>query len=97
MENENTEVIEPEVLDENGNKITQKSYSKEDELKEKFNPARKAVMGVLGGFVTIVTGAMMFCVFLVVLILFTVPMFILSLFGGGKAVKPDIKIFKFKK
>jgi len=92
MENKQDVIIEPEILDEGGNKITPKPYVAEEEIKQKFNPVRKGIMGILGGFVTLVTGAMMFCVFLIVVILFAIPLFILSLFGS----KPNIKIFKYK-
>ena len=92
MENKQNKVIEPEILDESGNKIMPKPYIAEEELKQKFNTVRKGVIGLLGGFVSLVTGAMMFCVFLVIVILFAIPLFILSLFGS----KPNIKIFKYR-
>lgn len=89
---QNTEVIEPEILDENGNPVTVKPYIREEEIKEALNPVRKGIMGVLGAFVSLLSGFMMFCVFAVIFILVAIPMLILSLFGK----KPNMKIFKYK-
>lgn len=95
MENkkyEEQEIIEPEVYDESGRKISSPGAPRAESIKRDLNPLRKALMGVLGAAAALLSGFMMLCVFLVVFAIMAIPMLILALFGR----KPNIKIFKYK-
>ncbi len=86
------EVIEPEILDENGRTINTEREPLQETVKRELNPLRRALMGVLGAVSALLSGFMMLCVFLVVFVFTAVPVLILSLFGK----KPNIKVFKYK-
>ena len=86
------EVIEPEVFDERGRKISSPGAPRAESIKRDLNPLRKALMGVLGAAAALLSGFMMLCVFLVVFAIMAIPMLILWLFGR----KPNIKIFKYR-
>lgn len=86
------EVIEPEILDENGRTINTEREPVQETVKRELNPLRRVLMGVLGAVSALLSGFMMFCVFLVVFVFTAVPVLILSLFGR----KPNVKVFKYK-
>ncbi|WP_428066074.1 hypothetical protein [Candidatus Proelusimicrobium volucris] len=97
MENKNKkyedlEVIEPEVFDEQGRKISSPGEPRAESVKRDFDPLRRGLMGVLGAAAALLSGFMTLCVFLAVFVVMAIPMLILSLFGR----KPNIKIFKYK-
>lgn len=78
--------IEPEILDETGRPISQTRHTSVND------EPRKAVVGILGGIVALLSGIMAFILFAVIAVIVAVPLFILSLFGK----KPAVKIFKYK-
>ena len=86
------EVIEPEILDENGRTINTEREPLQETVKRELNPLRRALMGVVGAVSALLSGFMMLCVFLVVFVFTAVPVLILSLFGR----KPNVKVFKYK-
>lgn len=86
------EVIEPEILDENGRTINTEREPVQETVKRELNPLRRVLMGVLGAVSALLSGFMMLCVFLVVFVFMAVPVLILSLFGR----KPNVKVFKYK-
>lgn len=86
------EVIEPEILDENGRTINTEREPVQEAVKRELNPLRRVLMGVLGAVSALMSGFMMLCVFLVVFVFTAVPVLILSLFGR----KPNVKVFKYK-
>lgn len=87
-----SEVIEPEILDENGRTINTEREPVQETVKRELNPLRRVLMGVLGAVSALLSGFMMLCVFLVVFVFTAVPVLILSLFGR----KPNVKVFKYK-
>lgn len=87
-----SEVIEPEILDENGRTINTEREPVQETIKRELNPLRRVLMGVLGAVSALLSGFMMLCVFLVVFVFTAVPVLILSLFGR----KPNVKVFKYK-
>ena len=86
------EVLEPEILDENGRTINTEREPVQETVKRELNPLRRVLMGVLGAVSALLSGFMMLCVFLVVFVFTAVPVLILSLFGR----KPNVKVFKYK-
>lgn len=86
------EVIEPEILDENGRKINASREPVQETVKRELNPLRRALMGVLGAVSALLSGFMMLCVFLVVFVFTAVPVLVLSIFGK----KPNVKVFKYR-
>lgn len=86
------EVIEPEVFDERGRKISSPREPRAESVKRDLDPLRRAVMGILGSVAAVLSGFMTLCIFLAVFVIMAIPMLILSLFGR----KPNIKIFKYK-
>lgn len=91
-EYDNPEVIEPEILDENGRKISTEREPVQETVKRELNPLRRTLLAVLGSVSALLSGFMMLCVFAVVFVFMAVPMLILSLFGK----KPNVKVFKYK-
>ena len=89
---EDQEVIEPEVFDEQGRKISSHGEPRAQKIKRDLNPLRRSVMGILGAIAAVLSGFMTLCVFLAVFVVMAIPMLILVLFGR----KPNIKIFKYK-
>ncbi len=84
---EKCQVVEAEVLDEQGRPINQKRESRCF-----FCAARRGLWGVVGGVFALAAGLIMFILFAAVMIIIAVPLLILSLFGK----KPNIKVFKYR-
>jgi len=81
------QVIEPEIINEQGENITRQS-----EDCDIPHVAGRGVLTLFGGLFAVLAGIAMFVLFLVVAVIVAVPLLILSLFGK----KPKIKVFKYK-
>ena len=84
---EKQQVIEPEIINEQGENITRQ---KED--CDFSRAADRSVLTVFGGLLATLAGIAMFILFLAVAIIVAVPLLILSLFGK----KPNVKVFKYR-
>lgn len=62
-EYDNPEVIEPEILDENGRKLSTEREPVQETVKRELNPLRRTLMAVLGSVSALLSGFMMLCAF----------------------------------
>ncbi len=84
---EKQQVIEPEIINEQGENI-----SRQSEDCDISRAAGRTMLTVFGGLLAALAGIAMFILFLAVAIVVAVPLLILSLFGK----KPNVKVFKYR-
>lgn len=87
QELEKQQVIEPEIINEQGENI---SHQSED--CDLSHAAGRTMLTVFGGLLSAVVGVAMFVLFLAVAVIVAVPLLILSLFGK----KTNVKVFKYR-
>jgi hypothetical protein len=87
---EKQEVIEPEVFDENGQRLD--ANAPKHNIGSSFGGFARGLLGFVGGTFAALAGIAAFVLFAFIALVVAIPFLILGLFGR----KPNIKVFKYK-